>query len=93
MSARFASVTAALVLSAGLLSSPAFAQSYNAPAGIPAAAAPGGFEGQTGRAGAPAGRYDAAPQVHDALTTGSIGARSHRSPRPYTGLRSAPQAY
>ncbi len=41
MNTRLASAAAALVLTFGLPATSALAQSYNAPAGIPAAAAPG----------------------------------------------------
>lgn len=44
MTARL--VTASLALALGLSASAALAQSYNAPAGIPAALAPGGLEGR-----------------------------------------------
>lgn len=66
MNTRFAAAIAAVVLSVGAIASPALAQSYNAPAGIAAATAPGGLEGRSGFANA----LDA-----DNLTTGSIVAR------------------
>lgn len=47
---------AALVLTLGAPVSSALAQSYNAPAGIPAVTAPGGF----------------APSAYDDITTGSL---------------------
>lgn len=39
-------LTAALAITLGLSASAAVAQSYNAPAGIPAAVAPGGLQGR-----------------------------------------------
>lgn len=73
-------LTALLAVAAGLSATGAFAQSYNAPAGIPAAVAPAGLEGRAalpnlqdyhgrqGRAVVPRG-YE-----HE-LTTGSVRAR------------------
>ncbi|GJE18486.1 hypothetical protein [Methylobacterium marchantiae] len=61
MNARLASAVAAVVLSVGAVASPALAQSYNAPAGISAYAAPGN-----------AGRRVVAD---DDLTTGSVVSR------------------
>ena len=75
MNSRLASAFGAVVLSAGALASPALAQSYTAPAGIPAAAAPGGFAGQAGYRNADAARgtrYVVAPGAYDTLTTGSV---------------------
>ena len=75
-------IAAALAL--GLTGSAAVAQSYNAPAGIPPIAAPGGLEGRaalpnvdaTTRAGARVTVRD------DDLSTGSV--RTHRGERsPY----------
>jgi len=60
MNIRLASLAAAAVLGLGAVASPVLAQSYTAPAGIPAHAAPGS---------AAAGILD------DALTTGSIAPR------------------
>ncbi|WP_156376064.1 hypothetical protein [Methylobacterium sp. Leaf117] len=57
MSTRIATAVAALVMSVGAVASPALAQSYTAPAGIPAAAAPGGFQNT---------------RSYDDITTGSI---------------------
>ena len=57
MNNRIASTVATLVLSIGAMAAPAFAQSYTAPAGIPAATAPGGYELRS----------------YDDITTGSIG--------------------
>lgn len=68
MNTRITSAVAALVLSVSAIASPALAQSYNAPAGIAAATAPGGLEGHAGYRNA----LDA-----DVLTTGSI--LPHRS--------------
>lgn len=78
-------LSASLAVALGLSASAAFAQSYNAPAGIPAATAPGGLEGRAGGINA----RDAiegrgliiAPRGGDArdLTTGSVrrsGARN-----------------
>ncbi|KQO63358.1 MULTISPECIES: hypothetical protein [unclassified Methylobacterium] len=56
MNMRLASAVAAVVLSVGAMASPALAQSYTAPAGIPTVTAPGGLEGRS----------------YDAITTGSI---------------------
>ncbi|MGU3537315.1 hypothetical protein [Methylobacterium sp. A54F] len=73
MSAR---LTAAALLLA-FSGSAALAQSYNAPAGIPPALAPGGLEGRAAIANfldardAPA-RY-ADPRLSDDLATGSLG--------------------
>lgn len=58
MSTRTATAVAALVMSLGAIASPASAQSYTAPAGISAAAAPGGFQNT---------------RSYDDITTGSIG--------------------
>ena len=44
MNIRIASAVAAFVLRVGAVASPALAQSYTAPAGMSAAAAPGGFQ-------------------------------------------------
>lgn len=71
MNTRLASISAAVALTFGALLSPVMAQSYNAPAGIPAIVAPGGLDGQGGAynlRAAERGRYDD-------LTTGSIGRR------------------
>ena len=56
MNTRIASAVAAVVLSVSAIASPALAQSYNAPAGIPAVTAPGGLEGRS----------------YDDITTGSV---------------------
>ena len=56
MNTRIASAVAAVVLSVSAIASPALAQSYTAPAGIPAVTAPGGLEGRS----------------YDDITTGSI---------------------
>ncbi|WP_311274652.1 hypothetical protein [Methylobacterium sp. WCS2018Hpa-22] len=61
MNTRLASAVAAVALSLGIVASPALAQSYNAPAGISAYAAPGS-----------AGRQVLAD---DDLTTGSVVSR------------------
>ncbi|KQP12425.1 hypothetical protein [Methylobacterium sp. Leaf93] len=61
MNTRLASAVAAVVLSVATVASPALAQSYTAPAGISAHAAPGYAGRQT--------------VVDDDLTTGSIVAR------------------
>ena len=64
MNTRIASAIAAVILSASAIASPVLAQSYNAPAGIPAVTAPGGLEGRS----------------YDDITTGSIGyGRRHDS--------------
>jgi hypothetical protein len=57
MNTRFASAAAAVVLGVSALATPALAQSYTAPAGISAAAAPGSHEARS----------------YDDITTGSIG--------------------
>ncbi|KAB1074404.1 hypothetical protein [Methylobacterium planeticum] len=74
MNTRLASALVAVVLSAGALASPALAQSYTAPAGIPAAAAPGGLEGRAGfrNADQAAVRSVGVPGTYDTLTTGSV---------------------
>ena len=82
-------MTARILVGAALglaLSSAALAQSYTAPAGIPAATAPGGLEGQAGarNLGAVTGRsVRSAPGrvVEDGvLTTGSVrGPTAQRS--------------
>lgn len=59
MNTHIASAVAAVVLSVSAIASPALAQSYTAPAGISAAAAPGGFQNT---------------RSYDDITTGSIGA-------------------
>ncbi|MCJ2081614.1 hypothetical protein [Methylobacterium sp. J-090] len=61
MNTRLASTVAAVVLSLSALASPALAQSYTAPAGVPAYAAPG-YAGNTAL-------------DDDGLTTGSIAPR------------------
>ena len=63
MNTRIASAISAVILSASAIASPVLAQSYNAPAGIPAVTAPGGLEGRS----------------YDAITTGSIGYGRHDS--------------
>ncbi|CAA2101560.1 hypothetical protein MBUL_01238 [Methylobacterium bullatum] len=74
-------MTTRLILGAALglaLSGTAFAQSYTAPAGIPAATAPGGLEGQA--AARNIGAYDSRVSrpirtridVDAAVTTGSV---------------------
>jgi len=84
-------MTARLILAASLglaLSTTAFAQSYNAPAGIPPALAPGGLEGRAaipnaldaaGRA--PRGDARSVYRVDDGLVTGSL--RDGRDARAY----------
>lgn len=47
MNTRIPSAVAAIVLSVSAIAPPALAQSYNAPAGIPAITAPGGLEGRS----------------------------------------------
>lgn len=86
MTTRF-TITAALGLALSVpLAATAFAQSYNAPAGIAAVTAPGGLEGRAAlpnlvdvqggsRAFAPRGDYD------DALVTGSLRARRDEADR------------
>ena len=65
--------TALVAIALGLApATSALAQSYNAPAGIPAVTAPGGLEGRSGV-------FAASP--YDDVATGSIGARrAVRSP-------------
>ncbi|GJE57022.1 MULTISPECIES: hypothetical protein [Methylobacterium] len=74
-------MTARIIVGAALglaLSTTAFAQSYNAPAGIPAATAPGGFEGRAAERNIEAynGRYarprDGQVSVDGVYTTGSV---------------------
>ncbi len=77
MNTRLASLAAALVVAAGTLASPALAQSYNAPAGISAAAAPAGLEGLAGRRNAEAARLRYL--ADEELTTGSIAPRGFDS--------------
>ena len=74
------SITAALAVALGLSASGAFAQSYNAPAGIPAAVAPGGLEGQAAARNVRELRdrsgYVMAPRGYqDEISTGSVRAR------------------
>ena len=74
----------ATTLALGLTGSAAFAQSYNAPAGIPAAVAPGGLEGRAALSNLDAaGRVGGRVIVRDEdLGTGSV--RPHRGERlPY----------
>ncbi|MCI9881695.1 MULTISPECIES: hypothetical protein [Methylobacterium] len=73
-------LTAALAIALGLSASGALAQSYNAPAGIPAAVAPGGLEGQAGARNVHElrdGRARAAVSqgYQDEIGTGSVRAR------------------
>ena len=75
----------ATALALGLTGTAAVAQSYNAPAGIPAGVAPGGLEG---RAALP--NIDAATPANgrvivrdDELATGSV--RTHQGQRPPYG--------
>ncbi|MET0258834.1 MAG: hypothetical protein ABW179_09645 [Methylobacterium sp.] len=80
-------MTARILVGAALglaLSTTAFAQSYNAPAGIPAATAPGGLEGRAGARNLE--RYDsryARPgagrvSVDGVYTTGSVATAPQR---------------
>ena len=62
MNTRFASAAAAVVLGVSALATPTLAQSYTAPAGISAAAAPGSHEARGHEASS-----------YDDITTGSIG--------------------
>ncbi|WP_375462756.1 hypothetical protein [uncultured Methylobacterium sp.] len=82
-------MTARIILGAALglaLTSSAFAQSYNAPAGIPAAAAPGGLEGRAAlpnlldaQGRDPRGYAPRGYVVEDGLVTGSLrGQRGER---------------
>lgn len=80
-------MTARFILGAALgltLSTAAFAQSYTAPAGIPAVTAPGGLEG---RAAVPNLLNDRGRAVQvvtpDDLATGSL--RRSRDDRPFHG--------
>ena len=68
MTKRLASLSGAVALTLGALLSPVLAQSYTAPAGIPAAVAPGGLEGEAG--------FRNAREADPDLTTGSLGRRS-----------------
>lgn len=76
-------LTGTLALALSLSAGAAFAQSYNAPAGIPAAVAPGGLEGQAAPRNIAEQRatYDRAMR-NDDLATGSVRTR-----------RTAPNAY
>ncbi|MGU3539902.1 hypothetical protein [Methylobacterium sp. A54F] len=80
---RLASTAAATALTLGLfgaLATSAFAQSYTAPAGIPAVTAPGGL------AGTP--RFEARTGDRDTLTTGSLRAArgpAYRLSGPHAG--------
>lgn len=64
MNTRLASVIAAVALTVGAVASPALAQSYTAPAGIPAAAAPGNDDRFVG--------------ADDGISTGSLVSRRPR---------------
>lgn len=73
-------LTAALAVALGLSASGAFAQSYNAPAGIPPAVAPGGLEGQAAARNLHELRDSRARAVvpqgyQDEIATGSVRAR------------------
>lgn len=64
------------------LSGTAFAQSYNAPAGIPAATAPGGLDGQAGDGNAARYLSRSGRSTDGVYTTGSV-------PRPDAPRRTA----
>lgn len=72
-------LTAALAIALGLSASGAFAQSYNAPAGIPAAVAPGGLEGQAAGRNLyelrNRGQFLVPQDARGEITTGSVRAR------------------
>jgi len=73
-------LTAALAVALGLSASGALAQSYNAPAGIPAAVAPGGLTGQAAARNLDELRDSRARAVvprgyGDEIATGSVRAR------------------
>jgi hypothetical protein len=75
-------LTAALAMALGLSASAALAQSYNAPAGIPAAVAPGGLEGQAAARNLNELRssrgYVVAPRADQGdFTTGSVRVRRY----------------
>lgn len=77
-------LTAAVSVTLGLSASAAFAQSYTAPAGVPAAVAPGGLEGRAGarnlddlRGGRDS--FLASRADRGEIATGSV--RSHRDDR------------
>ncbi len=74
------SLTAALAVTLGLSASGAFAQSYNAPAGIPPAVAPGGLEGQAAARNVHelrdrSGHVMVPRGYQDEISTGSVRAR------------------
>lgn len=72
MTTRIIATAIALVLSSGA----AFAQSYNAPAGIPAVVAPGGLEGRAAVYNLNEDRPSYGRTVrNDDLSTGSVRAR------------------
>jgi hypothetical protein len=78
MSSR--SITTALAVALGLSASGALAQSYNAPAGIPPAVAPGGLEGQAAARNVHElrdrrGRVMVPQGYQDEISTGSVRAR------------------
>ena len=72
-------LTAALAITLGLSASGAFAQSYNAPAGIPAAVAPGGLEGQAAGRNLSElrdrGRFIVPQDARGEISTGSVRTR------------------
>ncbi|KQP73759.1 hypothetical protein ASF41_17925 [Methylobacterium sp. Leaf111] len=76
---RHRHLTAALAIALGLSASGALAQSYTAPAGIPAAVAPAGLEGRAAAHNLNAlrrshGQPVAQRHLTDDLTTGSVRA-------------------
>ena len=72
MTTRLIATAIALTLSTGA----AFAQSYNAPAGIPAAVAPGGLEGRAALYNLTEDRPSYGRAIrNDDLSTGSVRAR------------------
>ncbi|WP_430912360.1 hypothetical protein [Methylobacterium sp. sgz302541] len=79
MSARFVT-GAALALATAVLATAASAQSYTAPAGIPAVTAPGGLEGRAALPnlhGTESRGYLPAGAVNDGLSTGSVREPRH----------------
>ncbi|GJE57002.1 MULTISPECIES: hypothetical protein [Methylobacterium] len=72
---RLLTASALALALVGAVPAAALAQSYNAPAGIPAQAAPGTSVEQ----GAGHGWTAATPGTYDSLTTGSVTQRSHQN--------------
>lgn len=74
-------VSATLAIALGLSASGAVAQSYNAPAGIPAAVAPGGLEGRAAAHNLHALRRSHGDTVVQRNVTGDLTTGSVRAPR------------